>query len=98
MERVTERISAERLDDRIPVENPNDELGHMAVVLNGLLQRLENSFGSLKRFTSDVSHELRTPLASLRSVGEVGLQEKHDPEQYQEIIGSMPQEVARLTL
>lgn len=97
MARQTEQITANRLHDRIPVENPDDELGHMARVLNGLLQRLEEYFDQLKRFTSDASHELRTPLASIRSVGEVGLQKNHTAEAYRDIIGSMLEEVNRLT-
>lgn len=97
MARLTERITARRLNERIPVLNPADELGHMARVLNGLLERLEESFEKLQRFTSDVSHELRTPLAAMRSVGEVGLQTDHDSATYRDIIGSMLEEVARLT-
>lgn len=89
MAQLTERITARRLDERIPVKNPDDELGHMALVLNGLLGRLEESFEKLQRFTSDVSHELRTPLAAMRSVGEVGMQEEHDAEKYRDIIGSI---------
>jgi heavy metal sensor kinase len=97
MARLTERITARRLNERIPVKNADDELGHMAVVLNGLLERLQESFEKLQRFTSDVSHELRTPLAAVRSVGEVGLQQEHDTEKYRDIIGSMLEEVAKLT-
>jgi len=97
MARQTEQITARRLNERIPVDNPNDELGHMARVLNGLLGRLGESFEKLQHFTSDVSHELRTPLAAMRSVGEVGLQEDHTTEKYRDIIGSMLEEVARLT-
>ena len=97
MARRTEQITARKLSERIPVDNPNDELGHMARVLNGLLARLEESFEKLQHFTSDVSHELRTPLAAMRSVGEVGLQEDHSIEKYRDIIGSMLEEVARLT-
>jgi heavy metal sensor kinase len=97
MARLTEHITARRLNERIPVRNPDDELGHMALVLNGLLARLGESFEQLQRFTSDVSHELRTPLAAIRSVGEVGLQEEHDVEKYRDIIGSMLEEVAKLT-
>ena len=97
MARQTEQITARRLDERIPVDNPNDEFGHMARVLNGLLVRLGESFEKLQHFTSDVSHELRTPLAAIRSVGEVGLQEDHPAEKYRDIIGSMLEEVARLT-
>jgi len=62
-----------------------------------LLQRLEDSFSQLKRFTSDASHELRTPLASLRSIGEVSLQSDRSTEEYREVIASMLEEVRRLT-
>jgi heavy metal sensor kinase len=96
MAQLTEGITARRLGERIPIRNPEDELGHMARVLNELLKRLEESFESLRRFTSDVAHELRTPLAAMRSVGEVGLQGKHDAEKYRDIIGSMLEEVAKL--
>jgi heavy metal sensor kinase len=92
-----ETITANHLEQRLPVENPEDELGHMARVLNDLLQRLQDSFDNLKRFTADASHELRTPLASLRSVGEVGLQRLHTAEEYRDTIGSMLEEVTRLT-
>jgi signal transduction histidine kinase len=85
------------LSERIPIENPHDEVGHMAQVLNTLLERLEESFDKLKRFTSDVSHELRTPLASLRSVGEVGMQTDHNADGYCDVIGSMLEEVAKLS-
>jgi heavy metal sensor kinase len=93
-----QQITASRLSERIPVENPSDEFGHMAWVLNELLERLEASFANLRRFTSNVSHELRTPLASMRSVGEVGLQQKHEPAEYEDIIGSMLEEVEKLNL
>lgn len=92
-----EAISPNRLDERLPVSNPDHELGRLAIVINGLLQRLENDFNQLKRFTLDVSHELRTPLAALRSVGEVGLQQQVSDVQYRDIIGSMLEEANRLT-
>jgi len=97
MVRRAERITAERLNERLPVANPADDLGHAASVFNQLLQRLEDSFTQLRRFTSDASHELRTPLASLRSIGEVSLQTSHSAEQYREVVASMLEEVRRLT-
>jgi heavy metal sensor kinase len=92
-----EQITASRLHDRIPIDNPNDELGRIAKVLNDLLARLEASFEQLRRFTSDASHELRTPLASLRGVGEMGLEGEYTSREYRDIIGSMLEEVTRLT-
>ncbi len=92
-----EEITAERLNERLPVENPDDELGHLARIFNDTLARLENSFERLRRFTADASHELRTPLTAIRSVGEVGLQRDGDARHYREIIGSMLEETNRLT-
>ncbi len=97
MARRAEQITAERLSERLPVENPDDELGHIARVFNSTLGRLEQSFEQLRRFTSDASHELRTPLTAIRSVGEVGLQKGGSAEYYRDIIGSMLEEANRLT-
>lgn len=91
-------ITAERLKERLPVDNPNDEFGRLATVFNQTLTRLELSFDQMRRFTADASHELRTPLTAMRSVGEIGLRGKREPAAYREIIGSMLEEVDRLSL
>jgi heavy metal sensor kinase len=92
-----EKISAESLSERLPLENPRDEFGRLAGVINVMLSRLEDAFGRLKRFTADASHELRTPLTVIRSVGEVALQEDLDAGAYRDRIGSMLEEVDRLS-
>ena len=90
-------ITAECLSERLPVENPNDEFGQLAMVFNETFLRLEDSFERLRRFTADASHELRTPLTAIRSVGEVGMQENIDASSCREVIGSMLEETDRLT-
>ncbi|MGE0444296.1 MAG: sensor histidine kinase [Vicinamibacterales bacterium] len=100
VERMTAQartITAEHLNARLPVANPDDEMGRLATVFNETLGRLEASFEQMRRFTADVSHELRTPLTSIRSVGEVGLRGHHrDEHAYRAIIGSMLEEADRL--
>ena len=99
IERMTDRaqhITAERLTDRLPVANPDDEIGQLATVFNDTLARLQESFDQMRRFTADVSHELRTPLTAIRSVGEVGLRGYRDETEYRSIIGSMLEEADRL--
>jgi heavy metal sensor kinase len=97
MAQKADKISAENLSERLPVENPQDEFGKLAGVFNRTLARLQDSFARLQRFTADASHELRTPLTALQSVGEVALQENLDAESYRDRIGSMLEETARLT-
>jgi signal transduction histidine kinase len=62
------------------------ELVPVVARLNGLLERLEQSFKREKSFTSDAAHELRTPLAGLRSTVEVAMGRKREVEEYRETL------------
>src|SRR4051812_1997751 len=55
-------ITAERLSDRLPVHNPDDEMGRLAAVFNETLARLEESFEQMRRVTPRVSPPIRAPL------------------------------------
>jgi heavy metal sensor kinase len=92
------RITATDLNRRLPILNPEDELGRLAAVFNTTLSRLEDSFKALDRFVADAAHELLTPLSTLRSVGEVGLRAERTVDEYREIVGSMLEEAQRLQL
>jgi heavy metal sensor kinase len=91
------QITAEQLNERLQIENPNDELGQLGSAFNATLARLERSFDQLRRFTADASHELRTPLTAIKSVGEVSLKMPGDVNYYRDTIGSMLEETHRLT-
>src|SRR3984893_2352372 len=97
MARRAKQINAEHLNERLELENPDDELGHLGTAFNETLARLEHSFEQLKQFTADASHELRTPLTAMRSVGEVALQNGGDTQYHHDVIGSILEEVNRLT-
>jgi heavy metal sensor kinase len=94
---LAEQITSHRLHERIPLRGTADEIDQLAEVFNRTLTRLDESFRQLRQFTSDASHELHTPLAAIRAVGEVGLERDGTTQEYRELIGSMLEEVARLT-
>jgi heavy metal sensor kinase len=95
--RRADEISATNLSLRIPEVNSKDEVGHLTRTLNKMIERLDNSFSQIKKFTSDVSHELRTPLTILQGELEVALRKKKTPEEYEMVLVSALEEVARLT-
>ena len=97
MARRAQEITPERLDARLANDYSDDEMRQLAAVFNDTLARLEKAFEQLRRFTADASHELRTPLAMIRSVGEVGLQKDGTRAEYRDMVGSMLEEVNRLT-
>jgi signal transduction histidine kinase len=65
--RAAERITAERLDERISAQGPADEIGGLIDVLNATFERLQGSFEQAARFSADASHQLKTPIAVLRA-------------------------------
>lgn len=70
---TAQRLSAERLDARIALTGPRDELRELADVFDAMLDRLQASFEAQRRFVADASHELRTPLAVMRTEVDVAL-------------------------
>jgi len=97
MNRQTKRISAGNLSSRLDITNPRDEPGGLAITINDLLSRLENSFKEQQRFIADASHELRTPLAVLRSETEVALNKTRTVEDYQDSLSLIKDEAERLS-
>jgi signal transduction histidine kinase len=76
LKRITgtaQRVSEEHLDERIPVDGPDDELRELSETLNEMLDRLSGSFDTQRRFVANASHELRSPLTVIRSEAEVAL-------------------------
>jgi heavy metal sensor kinase len=97
LRRSTEEITAERLDRRLPVINPQDELGRLTETFNAMIGRLERSFAEIRRFTADASHELRTPLTAIRTEVEVALARPLDLAEHQQLLGSILEECSRLS-
>jgi heavy metal sensor kinase len=96
LRRMTDQITAERLDRRLPVGNAADELGLLARTINSMMTRLERSFGEIRRFTADASHELRTPVAVIRSEAELGLSEVAGNDRTRRRLESIVEECSRL--
>jgi heavy metal sensor kinase len=97
LHRLTEDITADHLDRRLPVLHSHDELGRLAQTINAMIARLERSFAEIRRFTADASHELRTPLTALRAETESALSQPRSDLEYQQFLASILEESERLT-
>jgi len=71
MRRQVDAVTATTLAERLDEPAADDEIGRLARTMNGMLDRLEASQATQRRFISDASHELRSPLAALRQYAEV---------------------------
>jgi heavy metal sensor kinase len=92
------KIGAENLGEQLPVANPRDELGQLAVTFNELLARLYEAFERQRRFMADASHELRTPLSVMSATAGVILRKRRrEEEEYREAIQTMNEQTRRLS-
>ncbi len=93
-----DHIGESTIHDRLPIQDPQDELGRLAATFNRLLDRLDAAFERQRRFIADASHELRTPLAILQGESEVALaKETRSTSEYRESLGILHQEARRLS-
>ena len=74
---AAKRISAEDLQQRLPVPAARDDVHLLTNVLNDTFDRLERSYLQAVRFASDASHQLKTPVTVMRAAIEDMLR---DPE------------------
>jgi two-component system, OmpR family, heavy metal sensor histidine kinase CusS len=97
MAKTAARIKSSTLDERLDRSGLPSELSDLALTFNDMLDRLEDSFVRLSRFSSDIAHELRTPLQNLRGEAEVVLSKEREPGEYQNRLGSALEEYQRLS-
>lgn len=57
-----------RLDRRVALRGPRDELTDLSDTLDEMLERLERAFQAQQLFAANASHELRTPLATEKAM------------------------------
>src|ERR1039457_5618088 len=90
-------ISSSTLNERIRAEGYPVEVAVLAEAFNAMLERLEESFARLSRFSADIAHELRTPVNNIRGEAEVALARARTPEEYGEVLASCLEESVRLS-
>ncbi len=105
MARTMAEMAPGRLERRLAVRQPPDELDDLAARFNGLLDRLGEARRVNRTFLARAAHQLRTPLTLVRGESEFGLDRPRAPEEYRQILdririaaGHMSQRVSDLFL
>ncbi|MCC6492996.1 MAG: HAMP domain-containing protein [Pirellulales bacterium] len=96
MAHTAKRISAASFERRFPESSSDDELATLSRSFNGLLDRLQASYESQRRFTGDAAHELRTPLTVLLGQIDVALRRPRTAADYQQTLSLLRDEATKL--
>lgn len=98
---LTDRVNHISLRDismRLDTGDEKDELQKLAGTINLLLDRLQQSFETQRRFIANASHELSTPLTAITSQLDVALQRERTNEDYKRVMRSVKDDMRRLGL
>jgi two-component system heavy metal sensor histidine kinase CusS len=90
-------ITSTNLQERIFTEGYPFELAALAGTFNEMLDRLEESFTRISRFSADIAHDLRTPVNNIRGEAEVALARARSADEYRNVVESCLEESVRLS-
>jgi two-component system heavy metal sensor histidine kinase CusS len=96
MKARAQRLSAQRLGERMPAESVPKEMRELAESLNDMLDRLQSDFERLSAFSSDLAHEMRTPVSNLLTATQVTLAQPRSSLEYQHNLATISEELQRL--
>jgi len=83
--------------ERVAVPPTRDEVTHLGVTLNTMLDRIQRGVEEQQRIVADTSHELRTPLTTMRTELDVSLRTDELSPAARAVLESARDEVDRLS-
>lgn len=91
------RITMSTLNERLSGADWPREVNSLAGALNGMLDRLQDSFKRLYGSVENLTHKLRTPVTILRGEAEVALARERSAAELREVLESSVEEYQRLS-
>ncbi len=94
---ATQQINVQRLDQRIELPSRTIEVLQLTEAMNAMLDRIQQGYEQLARFSEDISHELRTPLNNLMGQTQIALSKSRSRDELENLLYSHLEEYERLT-
>ena len=82
---------------RLPTIGTEPRIEALGLALNRMLDRLDNAYSHVSRFSADAAHELRTPLTIMRGELELVASRQSSPTDIDNAIGNALEEMSRLS-
>ena len=94
--RTAQAISAEDLDQRVPVKGQADEIDRLAITFNAMLDRIKVLITEMKEMTDNIAHDLRSPITRIRGVAEIAMTHGKSIDEHENAAASTIEECDRL--
>jgi heavy metal sensor kinase len=94
--KTAKRISHGALDQRVPVNQRDDEINELARTFNGMLDRIQSLVKNIKEISDNIAHDLRSPVTRIRGLAEVTLTTQGPVNDFEIMAASTIEECDRL--
>jgi heavy metal sensor kinase len=94
--RTARAISAEDLEQRVPVKGQTDEIDRLAITFNDMLDRIQKLITEMKEMNENIAHDLRSPITAIRGMAEMTLTTGNVVHEYEAAAASTVEECDRL--
>lgn len=94
--RTAQAISAQDLDQRVPVTGQADEIDRLASTFNAMLDRIKTLITEMKEMTDNIAHDLKSPITRIRGAAEIALSNGKSLDEHENAAASTIEECDRL--
>jgi len=70
---TAQNITGKSLEARVTETGNKDELDHLAITFNAMLDRIEELVKSIREMSDNIAHDLKSPIARIRGFAELSL-------------------------
>jgi heavy metal sensor kinase len=94
--RTAGNITGSNLEARVTGSGNKDELDHLALTFNSMLDRIEELVKSIREMSDNIAHDLKSPLTRIRGFAELALVQEENLEDYRAMAANTIEESDRL--
>ncbi len=94
--KTAENISGSNLDARVQGTGNKDELDHLVMTFNSMLDRIKELIRSIREMTDNIAHDLKSPVTRIRGFAELALVQEENLEDYRNMAANTIEESDRL--
>ena len=94
--KTAQNISGSNLEARVQGTGNKDELDHLVITFNSMLDRIEELVKSIREITDNIAHDLKSPVTRIRGFAELALVQEDNIEDYRIMAANTIEESDRL--
>ena len=93
---TAQNITGTSLEARVETTGNKDELDHLAITFNAMLDRIEELVKNIREMSDNIAHDLKSPIARIRGFAELSLTHEENLEDFRAMASNTIEESDRL--